>query len=181
MKYTLLGILFMILLAVVTSGQTLEIDNFKDVQIKRTSWESLNKSNKKEPATVYFNFSKMNDRYYLNLKILIYTGLRLQAFHIDKDEELILKLDNNEYVDLYNYQYAKSCDGCGSVGLRGSLGEGIEVTYLLRTEELESFQNNKVVRIRIFTSEGYADCFIKNKDAVIFQNAATIIEKVEIK
>lgn len=174
MRY--IGILLLLFFFTCTSAQTLTVDELGNDMVKKTSWETLNKSNPKEPATVYYRLTYFNNSYYLDVKMLIYAGIRLQSFYIDRDEEFIIKLDNGEIITLYCYTRTESCQGCGSTGLLGSSGEGIYVIYPIDESDLEMLKEHKIVKLRIFTSEGYADCDIKGKDSAKFKRAVNLIK-----
>src|SRR5690606_30477557 len=92
-------------------------------------------------------------------------GNKLKTFSIGKGQEIMFKLDNGEVVKLPNLEYAITCKGCGARGFGGSEGQGIEVFYMLNEEEFEKLKNNTVVKVRIYTNDGYVEEDVKEKNS----------------
>ncbi|MDJ1505206.1 hypothetical protein [Xanthocytophaga agilis] len=154
-------------------SQTLEenkVDEFTNNKVKRTSWEALNMTMK---FTTYFRISRINDQDYFDLKMMKGAGV----FSIDKDQEIMFKLSNGEFVKLPNLRYTVTCTGCGAKGLAGSTGQGIEVSYPINKEQFEQLKNNIVVRDRIYTTDGYVEDDTKEKNAKKISEALKLIEK----
>lgn len=148
-----------------TLAQTLEenkVDEFTNDSVKRTSWETLNKT---MSFTAFYRISRVNDNNFLELKLMINEGTKLKTFSIGKEQEIMFKLENGEVVKLANLEYAITCTGCGARGFGGSTGQGIQVTYLMGKEEFDKLKNNAVVKVRIYTSDGYVEETIKEKNS----------------
>lgn len=157
-----------------TFGQKLEeneVDEFTNNKIKRTSWETLNMTTK---FTAYFRISRINSHDYFELKMM-FGGYRGKVFSIDKDQEIMFKLNNGEFVKLPNLEYTITCTGCGAKGLSGSSAQGIKVSYLLNKEEFEILKNNKVIKMRIYTNDGYVESEIKEKHVKKIPKALELI------
>jgi hypothetical protein len=70
-----------------------------------------------------------------------------------------------DVIKLQNLQDAKTCEGCGAVGFKGSQAPGIEVFYVLDKGQVEKLKAHNIVKVRIYTSEGYLENDIKDKVA----------------
>lgn len=173
-KQTILTILTVIFLGTtsLTFGQTLEenkVDEFTNNTVKRTSWETLNMTMK---FTAYFRVSSINDHDYFDLKLM----LGGKVFSIGKDQEIMFKLDNGEFVKLPNLKFTITCTGCGAKGYSGSAAQGIKVSYPIDKEQFEKLKNNTVVKIRIYTNDGYVENDTKEKHAKKIQTALKLVE-----
>ena len=158
-----------------TYGQTLEenkVDEFTDNTVKRTSWETLNMT---MSFTSYFRISHINDNYYFDLKMMI-GGTGGKVFSIAKDQEIMFKLDNGEIVKLPNLEYTITCTGCGAKGLSGSNAQGIKVSYSINKEQFEQLKNNTIIKIRIYTNDGYIEEDTKEKHAKKIPYALKLVE-----
>ncbi len=140
-----------------------KIDDFTNASVKRTSWEMINYSGKSFVA--YAKITKIDHLFYLNLKIILSND---EVFSIDKEDELMIKTVADSIVTLYNLKYAISCTGCGSTGLLGSNVQGTEVSYKIPVEIVSYLLNNKIKKIRIYTTDGYVEDEIKDKHAETF-------------
>jgi len=138
-----------------------KIDEFTKASVKRTSWETINYSNR---LMAYTQISKIDDIYYLNLKIMSPD----KVFSIDKEDELMIKTITDSVITLYNLKYEISCTGCGSMGLLGSGLQGIEVSYKIPVEIVSYLLTNKIKKLRIYATNGYFEDDIKDKHAEIF-------------
>lgn len=138
-----------------------KIDEFTKASVKRTSWETINYSNR---LMAYTQISKIDDIYYLNLKIMSPD----KVFSIDKEDELMIKTITDSVITLYNLKYEISCTGCGSKGLLGSGLQGIEVSYKIPVEIVSYLLTNKIKKLRIYATNGYFEDDIKDKHAEIF-------------
>lgn len=132
-------------------------DEFSNKSIKRTSWETLYKTLTTES---HFSFSKVDTSAFIHVKLMIGN-----VFSIDKDQELMLKLDNGDIVKLLNTKFEVTCEGCGAVGFIGSGAQGLDVAYWIAKDQLDKLKAHKVVKVRIYTNEGYIEQDIKDKNA----------------
>jgi hypothetical protein len=141
-------------------GQKLDenkTDEFTKNSVKRTSWETLSSSS---VANAHFRISLINEYETFDVKLMIN-----KVFSIDKDQELMFKLANGDVVKLQNLKYTITCNGCGATGLAGSEAEGIQVVYPLAKEQIEQLKANKIVKVRIYTNDGYVEDDVKDKNA----------------
>jgi hypothetical protein len=172
MKRKLITLLTLLtLFTVATYAQELEenkIDEFTNIKVKRTSWETLNNTME---FTAYFRISRLNDIDYFDLKMM-----NAGIFSIGKGQELMFKLSNGEIVKLQNIEYAITCTGCGAIGFGGSAGQGIQVSYLIDKENFEKLKSNSVVKIRIYTNSGYVENDTKEKNAKKIKSALPLVE-----
>lgn len=171
MKKTALIILILLTGIISKSfGQKLEEnkkDDFTGNMIKRTSWENLFTT---MTANAFFRISLDGDNESFDFKYQ--DG---SVFSIDKDQELLLKLDNGDVVTLKNYQYTTTCKGCGARGFTGSSAEGIQVLYLLSKDQITQLKAHKIVKVRINTVEGFFDHDVKDKNAVKIQDCLNLL------
>lgn len=164
MKKVLLIIVLFI--GVNSFAQKLEVnktDEFTGDILKKTSWENLATSG----FFTYFNVSNVNGDYFLNLKVMI----EGKVFSIEKDGELMLKLTNGEIITLKNTEHTITCIGCGAKGVVGSADEGISVSYTLSKEDAEILNNATIESLRIYTSIGFRDSKLKEKNSNKIQKA----------
>ena len=139
-----------------------KIDEFTNASVKRTSWETITYSGR---FVAYARISKIDDTYYLNLRVMLPSS---EVFSIDKGDELMIKTVTDSIVTLYNLEYGISCTGCGAKGLLGSGVQGMEVSYKIPSEIVSYLLNNKIKKLRIYTTDGYAEGDIKDKNTETF-------------
>jgi len=140
-----------------------KVDEFTNNKVMRTSWETLNISWK---YTGYFRISQINETMYFDLKMSIAEGLsKGRIFSIGEGQEIMFKIESGEIIKLKNLKHEVTCIGCGAIGYAGSAGYGLSVSFLLSKENAEKLKNNKVVKIRIYTSDGYVEDDTKLKHA----------------
>ena len=166
MKKTTLIIL--ILLAGVISksfGQKIEenkTDDFTGKTVKRTSWESLFSSS---DGIAHFRISEVGSDEIIDLKLM----LGGKVFSIEKDGEMMLKLDDGEVITLANYQSAISSKGAGATGMNGSGAEGVQVTYPMTKDQVSLLKAHKVVKVRIVYTDGALDSDVSDKNGTKIQ------------
>jgi len=146
-----------------------KVDEFTGNSVKRTSWETLNMS---MSFTAYFRVSKINDNYYLGIKMM----MGGDVFAINEGDEIMFKLSNDEIVKLQNLEYTITCTGCGAKGFAGSAGEGIEVSYPMTKEQVQKLTSNNVVKMRVYTNKGYVENETKEKHAKKLISALKLIK-----
>ncbi len=143
------------------------VDDFTNKNVKITSWERLTFNH---CGNNHFRFSKIDDLKLLELKMMI--G---KVFSIDEDAKLMFKLDNDQILTLYNSRFVVSELGAGATGLSGCEAPGIQTTYLAKGDDLSLLAKHKVVKVRIYTNDGYSESEIKSKVAARIQNAYLLI------
>lgn len=143
------------------SGQSLKedkIDEFTKHVVKRTSWEVLTQTFKMQ---TFGRISKIEDQYYFDFKVAMGGPL----FSIGKDQELMLKLANETIVTLPNPTLKIACRGCGVPGFAGSAGLGVEIAYPLTIAQLDELRKSPIVKIRVYTTDGYVENEVRGKNA----------------
>ena len=164
LKIILFGLIF--LTPKLSIAQTIvenKIDEFTNHKIVRSSWETLNISWK---YTGYFRISQINETMYFDLKMGIAEGMsKGKIFSIGENQEIMFKIESGEIIKLKNLRHEVTCIGCGAIGHAGSGGYGLSVSFVLPKENAEKLKNNKVVKIRIYTTDGYVEDDTKEKHA----------------
>ena len=145
-----------------------EVDEFTKASIKTTSWETITYSGR---FVAYASISKIDETYYLNLRVMLPSS---EVFSIDKGDELMIKTATDSIITLYNLKYEISCTGCGAKGLLGSGVPGMEVKYKIPSEIVSFLLNTRINKLRIYTTDGYAEGDIKDK------NAETLIKLLKL-
>lgn len=159
-KAVLLSLIILLGTTLHSFSQKLEenkIDEFTKNTVKRTSWETLCST---LFVNVHFRISLIDGNESFDLKIMTD-----DQFAIDKDQEIMFKLDDDEIIKFQNLQYTTTCEGCGAVGFVGSEAPGIQVLYPLSKEDAEKLKAHKVLKVRIYTDAGYIENDIKTKNA----------------
>ncbi|MHB8205793.1 hypothetical protein [Mucilaginibacter sp.] len=159
-KQTLLLLVILCCMSAKSFGQKLEenkVDDFTKSAIKRTSWESLYSTMN---GNAHFRFSLVNNSETFDFRLM-----RDKVFSIDKDMQIMFKLDNGDIVTLNNLEFTVTCNGCGATGFVGSQAEGIDVRYPISKEQVEKLKAGKIVKVRVYTGDGYIDQDIKDKIA----------------
>lgn len=75
----------------------------------------------------------------------------------------MLKLDNGDVVKLFANEYAITCRGCGATGFMGSEAQGLNVSFDVSPSQLQQIYDSVPTKLRLYTSEGYTECPIKQK------------------
>lgn len=161
-------LLLLILIVVIGFGQKLEenkVDDFTKITIKRTSWEKLTK------YYAHFRISKISDVEYFDLKLLL--G---KEFSIMEGQDIMFKFDNDEILTLKNSKTTITCTGCGAVGFGGSEGPGISVSYQMNKEQKTLLDTKKIIKVRIYTSDGYTENDVSEKFDNYIKKALTLID-----
>lgn len=141
-----------------------KIDEFTKAYIKQTSWEILNPINFSNKLYAFTSFRKIDSTYFLDFKITLRNG---PVFSINQGDELMFKTSDS-VISLSNSEYQISCTGCGVKGINGSGLEGVKVTYKIPANDIFYLLNNKIKKIRVYTSDGYVEDEIKDKNAEMF-------------
>lgn len=145
-------------------AQTIEedyIDEFTGDTITRTSWETLIFDSS---YVSYFRISRINNNEYFDLK-LMFSVNGGKVFSIDKDQKIMFKLENGNFVKIPNSKYEITCNGCGAKGISGANAQGIKVSYPMINDQFNNLKNNLILKIRIYTTDGYIEFEPKKKHA----------------
>jgi hypothetical protein len=171
MKKIIFALLFLFS-SVVLHAQSLEInevDEFTGNTVKRTSWETFNSNTS---FYGHFRISQINDSYFFDLKMMIGN----KVFAIDQGQEFMFKLSDDEVISLQNLKYSIACIGCGAKGFAGSQGYGVQTSYPIDKNQIQALKSNQIVKVRIYTSEGFFENDVKAKHASKIHNALLLFE-----
>lgn len=167
------SLLFLLLfLSIKAYSQTLKVekDEFTGVEDKTTSWEELCKGTFKHPCfPSMFRFRSIEGLIYFDYQK---TTPDIEA--ISKGNKLMLKLDNNEIVELEASESKVSCIGCWDKFV-GSESNAVKTPYSVSKEQIEKLLNHKVVKLRVYFNEGYKEEVIGKKRADKIINALKLI------
>ncbi len=144
-----------------------QIDEFTKDIIKRTSWEKLAMDSK---IMAYFRISKINDNLYFDVKIG--DG---SVFSIEKGQDLMFKSMNGDILKIQNTEYKLTCTGCAAIGVMGSSGQGIMTSYLLEKEIAAKLKNEKIEKIRIYTSKEYFEIDLNTKNSMKINKSLNLL------
>jgi hypothetical protein len=100
-------------------------------------------------ANTYFRISQVNGYTTFDFK---YQDSKKKA--VDKGQQLVLQLDDNESVILASPQNVVSCKGCGAIGHAGRNSEGIQIAYPLSPGDIAKLKSHKVVKYKFSTKKG---------------------------
>lgn len=143
-------------------------DDFTHLKIVRTTWEPLVKQLGAK-MMIHVRVSRIDSNENIGVKIMGNSGA------IDKDANLMLKMDNDSIVILKNIDYKLSCTGCGAIGFAGSAGPGFDLTLLLTEEKKKYLLEHKIVKVRVYFTDGYLEDAVKDKYASTLQNELKLI------
>lgn len=146
-----------------------KIDEFTKHAVKRTSWETVME---KWTKTIYTRVSKIDSTEWLDVKIM----LGGKVFAMGEGETLMIKLSNDSIVSLKSTEHKVSCKGCGAKGFAGSAAYGIEVNYVIEKEIHDILKKNTMVKIRIYTTDGYVEEEVSDKKNATIQALLKLIE-----
>jgi hypothetical protein len=166
-----------LILIIITSanysfGQDLtknEVDEFTGKTVKETSWQILNK---KSALYSYVRFRKVDSTIYFVFKMMIGNTV----YSVDKGEVLYLKFADEEIIKLSNTQYQLTTYGAGATGLAGSKMLGVELTCIISQEILSKMVEKTLAKVRVYTSDGYVEAEVKEKQAENFMELAKLID-----
>ena len=146
-----------------------KIDEFTKHSVKRTSWDGLTRIGGLNDS--FTRLEKIEDTYWLNLKMM-----SSNVNSINKDAELMLMTVTDSIVTLYNHEFQITCTGCGSIGLVGSSGQGFNISFLISEDKVEYLMKNAVKKIRIYTTDGYIDKEVPEKNQKKFMKQLELIK-----
>lgn len=151
-----------------------EVDEFTGHKVKETSWEVFASHTPLDLSKTFggqFRICRVNDSYFFDLRLSL-----SPVFSVDKGQVLMFKLDNNDVVQFPCTEYKISKKGGGVSGVKWSGTEGLYVTYIIDKEQLDLIKDYKSVKVRVYTSKGYAECDIKDSDAQKIIKALKLVE-----
>jgi hypothetical protein len=144
-------------------------DEFTGAQVKRTDYEQM-VSNMK--FTFFYRFSKIDTTYFLDLKMMIGSG---KVFSISQGNKIMFKMEDSTIITIENIESSIACKGCGAKGFSGSAAYGVGTSYVINQAQLEKLTKLKLIKYRIYTSEGYIEDEAKESKAETFLETAKLI------
>lgn len=148
-----------------------EVDEFTGNRVIETSWEKL-AWGLGVPSGIYTRIRSINGNMLLDMKYMIGS-----ACVIGKDNKLMIMDENGKVHDLIPTDIFYGTKGGGSIGLAGSAGIGVFAHYY---GNLDFLENNKITKMRIYTSTGYYDKEIKKKYQETLQKLYKLVIKESI-
>jgi hypothetical protein len=134
-----------------------KVDDMTGNSVIRTYWDNLAMALDK---TYYYQLSKINENHYLGIKVAVGT-----ICSVNKDDKLIIKFEDNELLELFCMEYSMSCRGCAAVGISGTDVLGLELNFMLSNEIVDKLKSKRISKIRLYTSQGYIENLVKEKNA----------------
>lgn len=131
-----------------------EVDEFTGKKTIETSWEKL-AWGMGVPSGIYARIRSIDGTMILDMKYMID-----DACVISKDDKLMLMDEKGKVHSVYPTKLFHGTKGGGSIGIVGSSLWGIYVHYY---GNMNFLKNNKITKIRIYTSDGYYEKEIKKK------------------
>lgn len=135
-----------------------EVDEFTGKTVKVSNWEVLNKSSK---LYSYVRIQQVDELYYFDFKFMASNDV----YTVTEGENLMLKLNDESILKLYNPKLNISNYGEGSIGIAGSKMFGMNITCALTKEQLLELSNHEIIKTRIQTESGYFENEVKMKQA----------------
>jgi pimeloyl-CoA synthetase len=133
-------------------------DEFTHHKVKETSIEILAHPFKMSGFSYDFRFKKVDEDVYLNLRIMLMSN---SVFAIKDGRVLLLKMQNDSVIELKNSDYTISKRGAAGNGLSASNCEGASLYFSLSKEDIEMIKNNKIIKVRLYTTDGYTEQDVK--------------------
>lgn len=147
-------------------------DEFTGSTVKRTTYERLTPVMFNE-FHAYFRLSKVDSLYTFDLKLFF--GDR-SYFTIRQGDKLMFKLNDGAVWQIESLETKISRTGQGSIDIIGSALPGVAISYGMNSDMLDALANNKIEKIRIYTSRGYVEKELKEKFDVSIKNAIRLIK-----
>lgn len=146
-----------------------KVDEFTKYHLKRTSWEMAFATWGGKYS--YYRFTNIDSTIALDLRI----SLNNTVFSMREKEKIMMKLDNDSILTLYNLTYAITKRGGAAKGITGSANMGLQATFILNNDAINALMKNRVVKIRIYTTDGYAEEEVNKDRSATFQSALSLV------
>jgi|SRR5690606_18443 len=134
-----------------------EIDEFTKNIVIETDWSTFTFV---FSGYSYFRVRKIDELTLLDLRFV----LNDEYYSIRKGDKLMFINEDKEVYEVYAADNYMSCTGCGSVGLMGSKALGIRPNYIISDEIIDKMISKKIIKFRIYTTDGYSDFELSNKN-----------------
>lgn len=166
-------IVLMLLFPVLAFSQKIEkseIDDFTGNKVVYTSWEKIKGGNAMTGRNnLMFMLRYENGTKYFHLK-----WITAEVASISDGAKLMFKLSDDSVVTLNSISYVLSGKGEGVTGLSWSGILGIHAIY--KGDDISKFAGNAIAsKVRIYTSDGYIDIDLKDKDAAKINKAYALL------
>ncbi len=109
--------------------------------------------------------TKINSTYYIESTI----GLSGSFFIIRENAEMIIKLSNDSIIKLVCLKMESAHEGMG--------GKQADVSYRISDYAINQLKTFDVKKIRIYTTDGYTDIEVSDKNKSMIKNEILLIEK----
>ena len=119
----------------------------KQHSLDQSRWEKL-VSNKE--FSISFRISSIGTSDFFDIKVAKNTVL---PFTIESGQKMVFQLKNSDSVVVYNTTTSNSCVGCGAITLVGESKTGIEVSYMIKKEELDKLEKNSIANLLLYTTQ----------------------------
>lgn len=149
-----------------------KIDDFTGKRTIETSWEKLAWGTG-VPSGIYARIRSIDRTMILDMKYMIGS-----ACVISKDNKLMLMDEKGKVHNLNPTDIFYGTIGGGSIGLAGSSGIGVYAHYY---GNLNFLKNNKITKIRIYTTDGYYEKEIKKKYQETLSKLFQLVVEAEYK
>jgi len=147
-----------------------EVDEFTGKKLKRTDWLTLDVGFME--MEVRYSLVKVDSTYAINIKII-----EPHKYHsIDKDDELMFKLESGEIIQMHSDSSVRSCIGCGATGFIGSKALGLTAYFPFTDEQLNAMKQSPVSKMRLYLNRGYKEIIINEKKSNKFTESLKLIE-----
>ena len=152
-----------------------EIDEFTGVKTIYTNWEKFKTGNGLTGKdNLMFRFTSLDGLETFHLK-----WVTCEMLSIKEGAKLMFKMSDNSIITLTSISYAIAAKGDGVTGLSMSGILGISCIY--GGSDIEAFaKDNYLTKLRIYTTDGYVDIDIKEKDAQKINRAYKLMKEANI-
>jgi len=137
-----------------------QTDDFTGKKVVYTTWDQLNSSGLSCKNVLLFRFRLENENQYFHLN-----WVSDKIVSVSEGESVMFKLKDGTLVKFNNTSSVIASKGGGSTNV--TCKDSYGVSLVLKTDDLSVFANesNPIVKVRIYTTDGYVDIDIKDKNA----------------
>lgn len=147
-----------------------EIDEFTNHKIVETSWHAVYRG---WTDAGYARFRSIDNRVIIDFS-LMFTNAK--GYIISTEDRLMLKLGNDTVIKLNPIETAIPCRGCCSTGFKGMNDFGSISHYSMSNEQFNQLLKSLIVKVRIYTGDGYIENEVKpNRAKTLFELAKLLI------
>lgn len=147
-----------------------KVDEFTGHKIKRTHYQVISISNSYSQPYMFCRFSKIDDDYFLDLKLELPSG---HAPIIEKNALLMIKLKSGSIVELKNLKFNLPCNGCGSTGFSNVVG--VMTSFPISESNLQMLSTDVPVKVRAYMEGGYVETDVKEDNGNKISEIARLV------